>query len=179
MIWITGFQFRYADVRWPMYTGKKFKKVFKNRKKWNRRNDTIYGKYISGRGTPRLQKIIEISITFWKKSTFVFRFVSWKILFPKQPCVLFSAFLNMFALGTLADDKGNIEHFYLPTYRTVTNSLRKNLIFYKHYLNKHREHQIRRKAIHFNFCSQFLTVRYPEASINTSSPCTIVCGPTR
>ena len=64
MIWITGFQFRYADVRWPMYTGKKFKKVFKNRKKWNRRNDTIYGKYISGRGTPRLQKIIEISITF-------------------------------------------------------------------------------------------------------------------
>lgn len=42
MIWITGFQFRYADVSWPNYH--KSHKYFK-RKKWNKRNCSIIAQY--------------------------------------------------------------------------------------------------------------------------------------
>lgn len=38
-IWITGFQFRYSHMAWPDYS-----KGFK-RKKWNKRNDSIYVPY--------------------------------------------------------------------------------------------------------------------------------------
>ena len=133
-IWITGFQFRYSDTSWPNYHN-----GFK-RKKWNKRNDSIYVPYGS---LPRgeYQYLFAIYDSLWSDDL-TKELVRLKNKWPEEHAILDGEFIdyqrenNLYFKKTQKINSAIIQLYLRPV---VKNPLPGKIIIALNHLDRHMD----------------------------------------